>query len=118
MLADTKREQFMAYLERLVDRLRGDLAKCQLDLFNVVDTEDNLKRLPKLILARNSACALLRSARKDDYTLLKADNCPEVDALRTEDTQISDWQAYIFEKRQEHRSLQKERVSSTLGEKM
>jgi len=83
-----------------------------------VGTEDNLKRLPKLILARNSACALLQSARKDDFTLLKADNCPEVDAVRAEDTQISDWQDYILDKRHQHRSLQKKRISSTLGEKM
>lgn len=80
----TKREQLIAYLEKLIERLRKDLNTISQELYAVQNMAENEKRLPKLVAAKNAACSLLRAARRNDFMLLKSDNCSEVDIVRGE----------------------------------
>ena len=72
----------IAYLEKLIERLRKDLNAISQELYLVQNMAENEKRLPKIVACKNAACSLLRAARKNDFMLLKSDNCPEIDAIR------------------------------------
>jgi len=44
--------------------------------------------LPRLLRAKNSACAILRAVKKNDFMLLKSDDCPEIEKIKQEIPEI------------------------------
>ena len=72
--------------------------------------DHNLKLLPKLVNAKNAACAIMRAAKKNDFMLLKSDACTEVDNLKFEVPQITSFASYIQKKRLKHKAAHKQRI--------
>jgi hypothetical protein len=54
--------------------------------------------------ARNAVGSLLRSARKNDYTLLQADHCPEIHLVSQVNPEILEYSDYILSMRSEHKT--------------
>jgi hypothetical protein len=64
-------------LRRKIGGIVNEISECK-------NLELNVKLLPKVVGAKNAACALMRAAKKNNFMLLKSDACAEIDTLKHE----------------------------------
>lgn len=91
----SKREKLIQLLDATNERLRREIGAMLAEISECLNLDYNLKQLPKLVNAKNAAGAILRAVKKNDFMMLKSDACNEIDALKHEAAQITQFTAYI-----------------------
>lgn len=100
----TTRLDLIALLKSENRRLRQEISQVLSQISLCLDLDSNLAKLPKLVASKNACGALLRAAQKNDFMLLKSDGCNEIDAVKQEVPEISQYVNYILKKRQKHKA--------------
>lgn len=78
------------------ERLRLKISQHVKDISNNRELDLNLTELQKCKRAKIGIVSLLRAARKNDFTLLQSDNCPEIKEVRAKVPKISQFQEFIL----------------------
>jgi hypothetical protein len=100
----SKRLDLIKLLEFTNDKLRQHISLLLKEISENLNLEHNLMILPKLVNVKNSSCAILRAAKKNDFTLLMSDACGEIDDVKHDIPQILMFKEYILNKRLKHRT--------------
>ena len=68
-----------------------------------LDVENNIELLQKQRKAKIGVTALLRAARKNDFSTLQSDHCPEIYQVKSANPKITEFSDYIYKMRNAHK---------------